>query len=463
LYEAGEGGLTLVNQIEEHGVLHQVPNATLGGYATPPDFSGAVSADGSRVFWTDTAPEGEGHPVDEVYVLENEPSGPREVKVSGPHSQYWTATPDGRYAYYTEADGRLYRFDTKTNSSVALTPAGAVAFAVIGTNTTGSDGEYLYFVANNENGALGAGVPGQPNIYVIHNGVTSLVATASENDTIRIAFIGSTPEEAPWVADLGLRQAEVSPDGTHLVFQSKASVTGFENEGAVEVFVYSAAEGKVVCASCDAAGTPPPGGNEAHSGKLTVSTESLTYLHRWMSGDGDRVFFNTSQSLVPGDVNGVEDVYEWEREGTGSCPVQVPVSVVGGCQYLLSGGESENASFFVDADESGDNAFFVHRGVLGHVVAPFDSLELYDARVNGGFSQVGQACTGTGCQGVPPAPPSFATPATVTFAGAGNFPAPAAPVLSSPPAKKTVKCKKPKRLTHNRCVAPKSSKRTGKR
>jgi len=66
----------------------------------------------------------------------------------------------------------------------------------------------VYFVSNNENKSLGAGVPGQPNVYVIHNGVTSLVATASENDTIRIASIGSTPEEAPWVADLGLRQAE---------------------------------------------------------------------------------------------------------------------------------------------------------------------------------------------------------------------------------------------------------------
>jgi len=85
LYEAGEGGLTLVNQIEEHGVLHQVPNAALGGYGGLPDFSGAVSSDGSRVFWTDTAPEGEGHPVEEVFVLEN---GVREVKVSGAHAHF---------------------------------------------------------------------------------------------------------------------------------------------------------------------------------------------------------------------------------------------------------------------------------------------------------------------------------------------------------------------------------------
>jgi hypothetical protein len=481
LYEAGEGRLTLVNQIEEHGALHQVPNATLGGYGGEaaneggqPDFSGAVSADGSRVFWTDTAPESEGHPVEEVFVLEN---GRREVKVSGAHSQYWTSTPDGHFAYYVEDEGqdtgRLYRFNTETNKPEELTHAGAGVISVLGTNTTGGDGEYVYFVAKDENEVLppGAGEFGEPKVYVIHDGVTSLVATASGSDSIIEVAGGAVHKAAPWVGDLGLRQAEVSPDGTHLVFQTQASATGFDNESAVEVFVYSADEGKLVCVSCDAAGTPPEG-DEARSGKLTVSAESHTYAHRWMSADGDRVFFNTSQPLVPGDVNGVEDVYEWEREGTGSCPVQAPASTVGGCQYLLSGGVSEKASFFVDADASGENVFFVHMGPLGHLAAPFDHLELYDARVNGGFPQPGLACTGTGCQGVPPAPPSFATPATVTFAGAGNFPAEPAPggrgsnhpATTPPPAKRTVKCKKPKRLTHNRCVAPKrSKKRTGKR
>jgi hypothetical protein len=431
LYEAGEGGVTLVNQVEEHGVLHQVPNATLGGATTPPDFSGAVSTDGSRVFWTDTAPEGEGHPVDEVYVLENEPSGPREVPVSGPHSQYETATPDGRYAYYIEADSRLYRFDTETNSSVALTPAGAVAFAVIGTNTTGADGEYLYFVAADENGAL-PGVPGQPNIYVIHDGVTSLAATASENDTFRIVELGNIPTAAPWAANLGLRQAQVSPDGTHLIFQTAASLTGFENEGAAEVFVYSAAAARVVCASCDAAGTPPPETEEirgeGRTGKLTVSTQSNTYVHRWMSANGNRVFFDTSQSLVPEDRNGVMDVYEWEREGEGSCPVKTPASPLGGCQYLLSGGQSKTASFFVDADQTGDNAFFVHIGRLGDTEANPGHMEMYDARVDGGFPPSTAGCTGAACQSGSTGAPATTAPASAVFAGEGNYP----PVLAKP-------------------------------
>jgi hypothetical protein len=440
LYEASEGRLMLVNEIEEYGALHQVPNATLGGYGGEeeneggqPDFSGAVSADGSRVFWTDTAPEGEGHPVEEVFVLED---GSREVKVSEPHSQYWTATPDGRYAYYVkdegekgpggEPKGRLYRFDTETNSAVPLTPEGAGVISMIGTNTTGEDGQYAYFVALDENEAFGAnkGKPGEPNWYVIHDGVTSLVATASRKDrNIGVATDGRIQTAAPWVGSLGLRAAGVSPDGSHLVFQSRGSLTGFESAGAVEVYVYSAGEGKVVCVSCDAAGVSPPEGEEAHSGKLTVSAENHTYEHRWMSGDGDRVFFDTSQPLVSGDVNGVEDVYEWEREGSGSCPVRVPASVIGGCQFLISGGQSEGASLFVDADESGNNVFFVHAGVLGSTGVSAEQMELYDARVGGGFSTSTVGCSGASCSdGSPGSVGSGFVPGTSEYTGNENYP-----------------------------------------
>jgi hypothetical protein len=55
--------------------------------------------------------------------------------------------------------------------------------------------------------------------------------------------------------------------------------------------------------------------------------------------------------------------------------------------------------------------------------------------VNGGFPPPAQvsACSGSACQGVPPAPPIFATPPSVTYNGVGNF---------APPAKLVVKPKK---------------------
>jgi hypothetical protein len=142
------------------------------------------------------------------------------------------------------------------------------------------------------------------------------------------------------------------------------------------------------------------------------------------------VFFNTSQSQVPEDRNGVEDVYEWEREGEGSCAVKSPASPVGGCQFLLSGGQSPAASFFVDADETGDNVFFVHVGVLGVVQANAGHLELYDARVDGGFPPSSAGCSGAACQGTVPlgASGTSAAPSSALFTGVGNYP----PVLAKP-------------------------------
>jgi hypothetical protein len=143
------------------------------------------------------------------------------------------------------------------------------------------------------------------------------------------------------------------------------------------------------------------------------------------------VFFDSAEALVPQATNGLIDVYEWERDGAGSC------QRAGGCVYLLSSGTSTDNSYFTDASENGDDVFFVSRAKL----APQDegeTLEMYDARVGASQRLVSPQCTGMGCQGVPEAPPIFATPSSVTFDGVGNF---AAAQTSKAKAKRT---KKPK-------------------
>jgi hypothetical protein len=123
---------------------------------------------------------------------------------------------------------------------------------------------------------------------------------------------------------------------------------------------------------------------------------------------------------------------------------------------LISSGVAEGPSEFIDASESGDDVFFVTPGQL----VPEDtdqSVDLYDARAPhvpgervGSVAPVVLACTGTGCQGVPGAPPVFATPSSVTFNGVGNFTA--ATPSQAKPKKKPVKCAKGKKLTHGKCV-----------
>jgi hypothetical protein len=290
-------------------------------------------------------------------------------------------------------------------------------------------------LASNTNAEGVTAASGKPNLYLDHEGVMTFVATLSvEDDEIRTSSASIHPG-GDWLANLGQRTAEVSPDGRHLVFESVQQLTKYGNvppggNPVVEVFVYSADDGQLACASCNPTGAPPVITPEAASKletRLPESSDSTTYMRRWMSPDGGRVFFDSEQPLVAQDTNGTQDVYEWEREGEGSCTAQAVSPVNHGCVFLLSGGGSQGYSFLVDADVTGENVFFVHEGQLGQVQAPVDRNELYDARVGGGFPQSSVSCVGGACQGGAPPQPSFSSPASAGFAGVGDYPPPGPP------------------------------------
>ena len=174
------------------------------------------------------------------------------------------------------------------------------------------------------------------------------------------------------------------------------------------------------CASCGST-------EEGASGYLPVSWND-TGLPQWVSEDGDRVFFDSGTPLVSQDTNGKQDVYEWEREGSGTCMDGSGVN--GGCVFLLSGGTSPSDSWLIGASESGNDVFVATRAQL----APEDqneTFDLYDVRVDGVKPISPPQCTGTGCQGVPAPPPTFATPPSVTFNGVGNFTPPVTTVVKT--------------------------------
>jgi hypothetical protein len=277
------------------------------------------------------------------------------------------------------------------------------------------------------------------NLYVSHDGVLTFIQTLAPSDD-NLTQGGQqepiTGEYGDWAPNMGHRLAQVVANGD-LVFDSRNRLTGYDSfipdtvvgaaHSALEAFVYHASTAQLSCVSCQPSGAPPPVAENGGKEEPLHASLQPTYMQRWITADGSRVFFNTTEPLVPQDTNGQVDVYEWEREGAerASCPQQAPARPNGGCVFLLSGGSSSYLSVFVDADPAGENVFFETRAQL----VPSDhnnNLKLYDARVGGGFPESSLACEGTGCQGVPPAAPIFATPSSATFNGVGNFPPPTA-------------------------------------
>jgi DNA-binding beta-propeller fold protein YncE len=468
LYDSTSGRLSLVNVLPGESPPEAVYGGPPGNVEIPGDFSNVISEDGSRIFWTDMVTH-------RIYMRENaDSSDARTVPVSGGagSAQYWTATPDGAHVYYTE-NGELWRFDTRDETREALARTGLKGenTEVQGVIGTSDDGSYVYFVAGgalssepNSRGEvatqraceeaegselLGHLPPGKGcNLYVLHTGqgVSYIAALAAKDDRL-YPRQGFKSVVGDWRPNLGARTAEVTADGRHLVFESTQQLTSYDNHllderelayGA-EIFVYAAdgsGTGRLFCASCDPVGAPPAReeatGEHAGAGTYLPASVNPAFMRRWISQDGGRVFFDTSQPLVPQDQNGAQDVYEWEREGEGTCTVRALPRPDGGCVSLLSGGDSGDYSYLLDADAQGNTVFFTHRGQLGQTGAAGTRTAVYDARVSGGFQRTSLACTGTGCQGVPPAPPSFATPSSVTFDGAGNFPALAQAIKPKP-------------------------------
>jgi hypothetical protein len=428
-----------------------------------PNFTNVISADGAQIFWTDLSSG-------RLYERLN---GTSTVAVSQGVATYWGASTDGHFAFYSEGE-ELWRFDTQSDEREEFAGEGAGVQGVAGIS---EDGSYVYFVAS---GALAVGAESRKcqepgieriekqkkgeltpedeeqllaeaheeqrgrlpagrgcNLYLHHSQETKLVAALSvRDDDLRRIRAGEALELGAWQGELGARTAEVSDGGRELVFESTQQLTGYDNsrldeainfEYGVEAFVYNMDTG-LACASCEPSGAPPalePGG----SGTFLPISLSPTFMRRWVSADGSKVFFDTSQPLSKQDTNGTQDVYEWERAGSGTCLVG---SAGGGCITLLSGGDSADLSFFVDASADGGDVFFTHRGLLDGVGNKHGRAALFDVRAGGGFPESSTACTGTGCQGVPPAPPSFATPPSTTFSGGGNF----SPIAKSKPPPK---------------------------
>jgi hypothetical protein len=324
LYESIDGRLRLVNVLP-NGTTH----ANAGFGSGSPLFSRVISADGSRIFWTDLST---GH----IYAREN---GTTTVEVSSA-GKYQTASSDGSVVFYTNGD--LYSYNVEDGQTNDLTPGVSVE-RVLGAS---EDGNYVYYVTNNE-------------IKLWHDGISTLVMKAA-------------PEAA-----------EVTPDGHSIVF-SFIEYLGF-SEKPMHVYVFDADTGTSYCASCTSLGTtgalqdtnkgnvyqprwisadgsrvffvtneelvpqdtnnvldvyewerPGSGGCAESSGCVYLlsggtSTADSSFLDA--SESGDDVFIVTRAKLASGDEDDLFDVYDVR---VGSAPPAPSACTGTGCQGIPS-------------------------------------------------------------------------------------------------------------------------------
>ena len=466
LYEYIDGAVRLVS-ILPNG--EPASDASFAGNAveTPGDnesaglVTNAVSEDGSRIFWTDR-----GVGTQTVFVrVDGTTTVPVSGSVGSGNATFLSASADGSKAIFLAYGKKLFVFDVDTETSHLIAERSS---GILGAS---DDAESVYFISRN---VLDAGAENdQENVYLAQGGSVHFIGTVARAD------VGEGYGDPSIASDrAGDRFTRVTSDGRYLLFQSRASLTGYDNrsinngEPAREIYRYDAVQDQLRCISCNPSGARPtaaalPKPYTEGTYLPTVwaaawinTARRQTYFARVALDDGSRVFFNSFDALVPSDTNGAQDVYQWEAAGAGDCTTTSSSYSPqdGGCLSLISPGTSSEPSEFIDASQDGADVFFRTKGSID----PRDEglIDIYDAREGGGFPPPAappNPCLGDACQKVPQAPQANSLSSSV-FHGAGN----ANPVSTRSCARPARRAQKLSRRAKRLRSHSESAKRSGK-
>jgi hypothetical protein len=323
-------------------------------------------------------------PGDSVQVLGVTSNGSKVVFLSRDH-----VTPDDTDAPFSDD---VYMWEESTNEIKRLTqgngagnsnacePAGETLCSVLPLETQRPDSDDpiasqsgdVYFYSPEQLDPESPGVFNEKNLYVYRHDKVKYVATLDANTAID--------------------RIQISPDGSHAALLTAAKLTGYDNQGWREMYVFNAETGVIRCASCLPSGDPPAIMRPPEEGstaqfpsipeRLVPSKNTMaSQSGRFMSDDG-RAVFATSDALVEGDTDGLVDVYEF----------------TGGAPHLISSGTAHSdllpGNRFYPGEYAGVEAIS-HDGVDIYF-SSFDTLahyedfngeflKFYDARTGGGF------------------------------------------------------------------------------
>jgi hypothetical protein len=324
---------------------------------------------------------------------------------------YVGASSDGSKVFFTtsqallpgdkDATNDIYECQLPGDDGATPVPAGVVnpcpdlkAVSVSGTSSganvrnvlaVSENGTRVYFTATgiltdvpSSQGLVADG--GKENLYV------------ANTDTGTTTFIATLQEGGVEVGHGGYPEAQVTPDGGYLVFATTADLTAGDTSTAAQVFRYDAQANDLIRISTGQDGFDSNGNTDRYPATLALMVErgGARELGTTISEDGAYVVFQSSDALTPTLKGGLNNVYEW-HEGTVS---------------LISDGidATDDAADpyvgLVGMDATGANIFFTTKDRL--VAQDTDeSVDVYDARIDGGFPAPAPepSCSGEACQG----------------------------------------------------------------
>jgi hypothetical protein len=323
--------------------------------------------------------------LDDARTVEVASGGLGEVVTGG-------VSTDGSRAFFVQA-GNISYYDFGTETVVPVSSTGNATLVQVS-----PDGSRAYFLSETEI-ISGKGTPGAPNLYVWDGSSIKFIATVSSEDLahgfpvygLALWSPGFEARTAATNASRLLDTARTTPDGSVFVFESRAQLTSYPNEGHIEIYRYEDTSENLACISCSPDQPSSTGDSELAPAVAELGGFQMNQFLEVpnLSTDGRQVVFESRGALLPGDVNGAEDVYEW-RDGTLS---------------LISTGHAVQPSEIFGVTPSGNDIFFETGEKLVGEGQETGALAIYDARVGGGLAsqQTGQPlkCVGEACQGQP--------------------------------------------------------------
>ncbi len=348
------GGLYEWSEADGLELVSRLPN---GNPTAVQNSSVHVSADGSRIYFDDPGEIGyvrEDGQTKAITLFYDEPEIPIEGWVMGTSS-------NGRYAFISSiyplipgapeeyAPNLIFRYDAVTGEMKYLEAEAHVTLKAAFYGAS-EDGETLYYGGDN-------------GIEEWRDGEVRQIA----------------PEKPQ--ADL----VYMSENGRYLAYPDDAGIRGpFAPEQ--DIYVYDSDAGTAACASCI-------NGELTEASRLAIAENFINAPQASPLANDGAVFFTSSAPLVPSDINGKDDVYEYDH----------------GHLTLISPGDAPfNATFSAVSNDMSNVYFTTEQALVSQDTNR--ELDVYDARVGGGIPaqnppSPAKPCSGESCQGATGLPP----------------------------------------------------------